>query len=63
MTPGERNALKEAQRRLGHIEAIADLCSRQDDTELGEVVRGLAALIGDIGQSLEAVLDPVGGAA
>lgn len=63
MTSGERNALVEAQRRLGHIEAIADLCSRQDDTELGEVVRGLATLIGDIGEQIGSVLDPVGGAA
>jgi len=63
MTPVDRNALAALQRRLGHVEAIADLCSRQDDTELGEVVRGIAAILSDLNERLEVLLDPPAGVA
>jgi hypothetical protein len=58
MTLNDRNALEALQVRLGHVEAIADLCARQDDTELGEVVRGISAILSDLNERLEKVINP-----
>lgn len=58
MTPGGTEALEALQRRLGHVKAIANMCADRDDSPEGEVVRWIALTIGDLSESLEAIIDP-----
>ena len=56
MTPGDREALEALQRRLGHAEAIAELIAEPVDSALGQAMRGVAALLSDIGDTLDQII-------
>lgn len=52
-------ALDALQRRLSHAEAIAHLLATTDDTPLGEAFRGVAMLLKDCGDQLDAIVEQV----
>lgn len=56
MSPGDREALEALQRRLGHVEAIAELIAEPVDSSLGQAMRGIATMLSDIGDTLDAII-------
>ncbi|MEI5687738.1 hypothetical protein [Sphingomonas kyungheensis] len=56
MTGAESDALDEAMTRLTHAEAILQLLAEPLDTNLGEALRGVHAMLSDCGNRLDRIL-------